>query len=91
MRRTAQMQVRLEPELKSKSEEVLTQLGLKPTEYIRMALRQLVMRQGLPFEVRIPNADTRAALEEPVERLKRFQSARAIFSDLENNSGEESR
>lgn len=83
------MQIRLEPELKSRSEEVLAQLGLKPTDYIRMALRQLVMRQGLPFDARIPNADTRSALAEPVERLKRFPSARAIFSDLESDSGEE--
>lgn len=85
------MQIRLEPELKSKSEEVLVQLGLKPTDYVRMALRQLVMRQGLPFDARIPNADTRSALAESVERLKRFPSAHAIFADLENDSGEEGR
>ena len=79
------MQIRLEPELKSKSEEVLTRLGLKPTDYIRMALRQLVMRQGLPFDARIPNADTRAALKEPAEQLDRFSSARAAFSHLAND------
>ena len=90
MGRTAQLQIRLEPELKSKSEQVLTRLGLKPTDYIRMALRQLVMRQGLPFDARIPNAATRAALEEPVEQLERFSSARAVFSHLaHDDSGPE--
>ncbi len=83
MARTVQMQVRLEPELKAQSEEVLSQLGLKPTEFIRMSLRQLVMRRGLPFDARIPNAVTIDALAEPAERLKRFPSARAVFSHLE--------
>ena len=83
MARTVQLQVRLEPELKLKSEEVLTQLGLKPTEYVRMALRQLVMRRGLPFDARIPNAVTLAALEEPVEQLERFSSTHALFSHLD--------
>lgn len=27
---------------------------MKPTEFIRMSLRQLVMRKGLPFDARIP-------------------------------------
>ena len=83
MGRTVQMQIRLEPDLKSQSEEVLNQLGLKPTEYIRMALRQLVMRRGLPFDARIPNAETIKALDEPAEQLRHFPSAHAVFSDLE--------
>lgn len=56
---------------------------MKPTEFIRMSLRQLVMRKGLSFDARIPNAETLDALKEPAERLKRFPSARAAFSHLE--------
>lgn len=83
MSKTKQMPIRLEPELKTEAEAVLSQLGLKPTEFIRMALRQLVMRNGLPFDARIPNAETIAALEEPTNGLKRFGSTKELFADLE--------
>ncbi len=86
MTRTRQMQIRVEPELKAQAEAVLSQLGLKPTEFIRMALSQLVLRKGLPFDVCIPNADTIAALEEPAESLRRFDSTKELFADLEARS-----
>ena len=86
MSKTTQMQIRLEPELKTEAEAVLAQLGLKPTEFIRMALRQLVMRNGLPFDARIPNAETIVALEEPTNGLKRFGSTKELFADLEARS-----
>ncbi len=86
MSKTKQMQIRLEPELKAEAEAVLSQLGLNPTEFIRMALRQLVMRNGLPFDASIPNAETIAALEEPTNGLKRFGSPKELFADLEARS-----
>lgn len=86
MTKTKQMQIRLEPELKTEAEAVLSQLGLKPTEFIRMALRQLVMHNGLPFNACIPNAETVAALEESPNTLKRFGSTKELFADLEARS-----
>ena len=86
MTKTKQMQIRLDPELKTKAEVVLSQLGLKPTEFIRMALRQLVMHHGLPFDARIPNPETIAALEEPTNTLRRFGSPEELFADLEERS-----
>ncbi|MYH69867.1 MAG: type II toxin-antitoxin system RelB/DinJ family antitoxin [Gammaproteobacteria bacterium] len=86
MNRTKQMQIRIEPELKTEAEAILSRLGLKPTEYIRMALSQLVLRKGLPFEARIPNSDTVAALEEPARNLRQFDSTREVFADLEARS-----
>lgn len=86
MPKTTQMQIRLEPELKTQAEAVLAQLGLKPTEFVRMALHQLVIRNGLPFDARIPNAETIAALEEPTNGLQRFGSSEELFADLEARS-----
>ena len=83
MSRTKQMQIRIEPELKAEAEAVLSRLGLKPTEYIRMALSQLVLRKGLPFDAHIPNSDTVAALEEPANNLRQFDSTREVFADLD--------
>ena len=86
MLRTKQMQIRIEPELKAEAEAVLSQLGLKPTEFIRMTLSQLVLRKGLPFDACIPNADTVAALEEPTDSLRQFDSTEELFTDLEARS-----
>lgn len=86
MPKTEQIQIRLEPGLKAEAEAVLARLGLKPTEFIRMALRQLVVCKGLPFDARVPNAQTIAALEESPENLRRFGSVREMFADIETQS-----
>ena len=65
MGKTEQMHIRVEPALKAEAEAVLSQLGLRAPEFVRMALRQVVLQRGLPFAVRIPNAETIAALNEP--------------------------
>lgn len=62
MAKTAVIHTRVEPKLKQKSEEVLGKLGLSTSEFISMTLHQLVMRQGLPFEARIPNIETQKAI-----------------------------
>lgn len=86
MPETEQIQIRLDPGLKAEAEAVLARLGLKPTEFIRMALRQLVVRKELPFDARIPNAQTAAALEEPPDNLRRFGSVGEMFADIEKRS-----
>lgn len=64
MGKTATISARIEPKLKRNAEHVLEKLGLGTTDAITMFLSQVVLRQGLPFEVRIPNAETRAAINE---------------------------
>ncbi|MCY4628504.1 MAG: type II toxin-antitoxin system RelB/DinJ family antitoxin [Acidobacteria bacterium] len=83
MGKTEQMHIRVEPELKANAEAVLSQLGVRPTEFVRMALRQVVLQRGLPFAVRIPNAETIAALNEPTHDLKQFGSVDDLFADIE--------
>lgn len=83
MGKTEQMHIRVEPELKADAEAVLNQLGLRPTEFVRMALRQVVLQRALPFAARIPNAETIAALNEPAHDLKQFESVDDLFADIE--------
>lgn len=85
MSKTAQIQIRIEPELKQEAEGILLKIGLSPTEYMRMSLRQLVMFNGLPFEARIPNAETRAALDEDLRNAKRFKSVDDLMADLNSD------
>ena len=67
--------------------EVLASCGLNLSDAIRLFLRQVVAQKGLPFEVKAPNATTRAAMQEArtIKKAK-FDSAEALFSDLEKTS-----
>jgi DNA-damage-inducible protein J len=64
MPRTAYLNARIEPGLKAKAERVFQAIGISSSTAITMFYRQVVLRRGLPFDVRIPNAKTLAALEE---------------------------
>ena len=77
MAKTAMIRARMEPDLKEEAEQVLAKVGLSPTEAIRLFYRQVSLRGGLPFEVRVPNAKTRAAVAEARagKRLKVFKTA----------------
>ena len=64
MTKTAYIAARIEPKLKKSAEGVLAKLGVSTTEAITIFMQQVVLRKGLPFDVRIPNAETRAAFAE---------------------------
>jgi DNA-damage-inducible protein J len=52
----------------------------------RLFLRQVVAHNGLPFEVKSPNAVTRVAMAEADSgNLPRFSSVQELFDDLEKN------
>ena len=61
---SAKLNTRLEPELKAQVEGILKELGLTTAEAIRIYFKQIIRHQGIPFEVRIPTAETLAAMEE---------------------------
>lgn len=80
----SQTNMRLDDELKTAAKPILKQLGLDLSSYTSMALSQLVLRKGLPFEVKIPNAETQAALDEPREQGMKFSSPQEMFDYLDS-------
>jgi DNA-damage-inducible protein J len=52
------IRARTEPGLKSNVERILKKLGMTSTEAINLFYRQIQLRKGLPFDVRIPNKTT---------------------------------
>ena len=60
MTKTETVRARLKPELKEKAEEILHRLGVNTTQAITMFYRQIEMNNGLPFNMVIPNAATKA-------------------------------
>ena len=85
--KTADVRLRLEPELKIAANEVLADSGLNLSDAIRLFLRQVVAQRGLPFEVKQPNAATLRAMKEVrAMRTARFGSAKELFDELEAKS-----
>ena len=79
--KTAAIHSRIQPEIKERAEGILQRLGLSPTEAIRMFYTQITLRNGLPFDVSIPNDETIKALEDSrsSRNLERFNSTEELF------------
>ena len=54
MAKTANVYARIEPEVKERAEEILGILGIPTSNAINMFYKQIILREGLPFDVKIP-------------------------------------
>lgn len=54
MAKTSNVFARVEPEVKEKAEKILTELGIPMSSAVAMFLKQVVLNQGIPFEIKIP-------------------------------------
>lgn len=52
--RSANVNVRVEPDIKEQAEEILGQLGVSVSAFINMTYRQVILKHGIPFSVTIP-------------------------------------
>jgi len=68
MQKAASISVRIKPEIKKKAEAILKKLGLKPTDAINLYYNMIIINQGIPFEINIPNNDTLKALLDVEEK-----------------------
>lgn len=84
MAKTASVNARIEPAVKKKAERIFAEIGISASDAVGMFYRQVVYRRGLPFDVRVPNATTIAALQE-LEQGKGevfTGSTRKLFDEL---------
>lgn len=58
MSKTATIRARVEPDLKNTAEHIFSKLGLTTTQAITLFYKQVELRNGLPFEITIPNTTT---------------------------------
>jgi DNA-damage-inducible protein J len=68
MGKTETIRARVEPRLKRDAEAILKRIGLTSSEAITLFLTQVKLTKGLPFPLRVPNAETRRAIREARER-----------------------
>jgi DNA-damage-inducible protein J len=82
--KTDVVRARIEPALKQDAEAVFRKLGLSHSQAIAMFYRQVTLQHGLPFDIRVPNEITLAALREAENpgALQRYASVDELFDEL---------
>jgi addiction module RelB/DinJ family antitoxin len=100
MARTSNVFARVEPSVKEQAEIVLSELGIPMSNAIGIFLRQVVLRRGLPFDVRLPEsiplaygALSKRQFDDEIEKgfadyhAGKTQEVAAAFGDLEREFG----
>ena len=91
MATTTMVHVRVDEQVKAQATETLAAMGLSVSDAVRVFLMRVVAEQQMPFALKAPNAETRAAMAEADEiartRHVRFDTAAELFDDLEKNGG----
>lgn len=64
MQKDAFIRTRISSGLKARVESILEKLGLNTTDAVNLFFHQVEMHNGLPFDVKIPNAETIQAIKE---------------------------
>lgn len=87
---TSMLHIRVDDDIKEQATQTLTAMGLSVSDAVRLFLRRVVIDQAFPLELKVPNAETLAAMEESrammAKRRARFTSTDELFADLEKNS-----
>ena len=82
MANTSPVYARIDSSLKDNAETILARLGITPTGAIQMLYSQIVLHNGIPFDVRIPSPKPVAAgvlsrAELDAELMKGVESLKA--------------
>ncbi len=64
------LHIRVDDEIKTQASEVLAAMGLSVSDAVRILLKRVVNDQAFPLELKEPNAQTRAAMEEARAKAK---------------------
>ena len=87
MTSSTMIHVRLDEKLKKQATKTLATMGLSISDLVRVVLTRVVAEQQIPFALKVPNTETRAAMAEADEmtqsRKARFGNANELLNDLE--------
>lgn len=88
---SSMIHVRMDNDLKDRATEALAAMGLSTADAVRLLFHRIATDQAFPLELKVPNAETRAAMEEADEFFKnggtpRFDNADEMFAELEEES-----
>ena len=87
MAQSSMLHIRVDDETKIQATAALAAMGLSMSDAVRIFLKRVVNDQAFPLELKVPNAETRTAMEEARAMMKarqaRFESTDALFDELE--------
>ncbi len=86
MTSTTMVHIRVDEETKAQATQTLAALGLSVSDAVRLFLKRVVIEQGLPLNLKIPNAETQASMERARAMTKlRFSSAKGLVDAIEKD------
>lgn len=81
---TQMIHTRIDQKVKREAESVFSALGINTSEAIRMFFAQVAMNQGIPFDVKIPNKETRKSIEDLISNRNVTTCSKEEFDKLFN-------
>ena len=87
MAKTAFVRARVEEDIKKDTEKIFKELGFTMSDAINMFLRRCRTKQGIPFDLEIPNEETRRVFEDTDNGtgLNICDSIDQLFKELKEN------
>jgi len=80
---TEMVHVRIDKRVKAQAAKTLAAMGLSVSDAVRVLLTRVAAEKALPFEVKVPTAETAAAMQEARKGgLRSFDSVRDLMADL---------
>ena len=83
------LHVRVDDDTKALATQALATMGMTLSDAVRIFLQRIVVDQAFPLELKVPNAETLAAIQASrammSARRARFATADEMFDDLEEN------
>lgn len=81
---TANVTMRMDKDLKSQLQELVSNLGMDIATFFTIAAKQAVREQRIPFDIsmNIPNEETISAIEE-VRLMKQNPSIGKVYTDVD--------
>lgn len=76
MAQSTMLHVRVGEEVKAQASEALAAMGLSVSDAVRILLKRVASDQAFPLELKVPNAQTRVAMEE-ARQIMRARAARS--------------
>ena len=85
MTRAASVHARIDPVLKHDAENILHQLGLNASQAINAFYVQIVHVRGIPFDLKLPNEETLAAMKElDSGKVQTYDSMQDLWNEIDN-------
>ena len=86
MTRAASIHARIDPVLKHDAENILHKLGLNASQAINAFYAQIVHVRGIPFDIRLPNEETLAAMKElDSGKVQTYDSMQDLWNEIDND------